>query len=213
VFDEWTYLRFLLVAWPFVMLGISTVALLVARADRPLAALAASALVVLLGIQGLHHARVAGVFLIWADHRRPVDMAMRLREELPAGSVVYSLHHSGSLRHYGGLTTIRTDVLDADWLDRSASWLSERGHAAFLLLEDWEVEPFKARFAGQSLADTLDRRLAIVDGPEQRTRLYDLNVLVGARPAAPRIADPANPRLLRSARPDRGAFAPQLSPR
>jgi hypothetical protein len=213
VFDEWTYLRFLLTAWPFVMLGVATLALWIARSGKPLARLASGALVLLLGIQGLHQARVSGVFLIWETHRRPVDVARRLREALPPGSVVYSLHHSGSLRHYGGLATIRTDVLNADWLDRSVSWLRERGHAAFLLLEDWEVGPFEARFAGQSTADTLERRLMFVDGPEQRTRLYDLSVLDGERPVAPRIADPANPRLLRSAVPDRGAFAPQLSQR
>ena len=173
VFEDWSFLRFLLTGWPFVMLGVAAVALALARPERPLTSLLVSAVVVSLGIQGLQHARTSNLFGIWHEHRRSVEVARLLSKELPATSVIYSLQHSGSLRHYGGLTTLRMDLLAPGWLDRSVAWLRTRGIPATFLLEDGEVELFTQRHAGQSLAGTLDARLALLyDGPTSRSRLY-----------------------------------------
>ena len=207
VFEDWSFLRFLLTGWPFVMLGVAAVALALARPQRPLTSLLASAIVVGLGIQGLQHARTSGIFGIWHGHRQSVEIAHVLSKDLPAASVIYSIQHSGTLRYYGGLTTLYVDFLAPDWLDRSVAWLHTRGISAYLLLEDAEVDIFKKRFTGQSIADTLDTRLALLYGPT--TRLYDLN---GPLHPTPRVIGVGNMRALRSAPPDLRAFDPQLGP-
>jgi hypothetical protein len=192
------------------MLGVAAVALALARPERPLTSLIVSAAVVGLGIQSLQHARTSNIFGIWHDHRRSVEVARILSRDFPATSVIYSLQHSGSLRHYGGLTTVRMDLLAPGWLDRSVAWLRTRDIPAYVLLEDGEVELFKQRYAGQSLADSLDARLALLyEGSTTRSRLYDLN---GPLHPAPRIVGVGNLKELRSAPPDPRAFDPQLGP-
>ena len=129
------------------MLGVAAAAKFVTRSGKPMAILLVSATILVLGVQGLQHARTTHLFRIWHDHRRSVDFVRVLARETPPSSVFYTLNHSGTLRHYGGRTTIRTDILDAEWLDRSVAWLQSRGFPAYLVLEDWEVESFKQRYA------------------------------------------------------------------
>jgi len=209
-FDNWSYLRFLLTCWPFVMLGVATLAVAAARWRGPIATLLVSATILALGVQGLQHARTSQVFRTWYSHRRAVDFVRVLARETPPSSVFYTLNFSGTLRHYGGRTTLRTDVLDADWLDRSVEWLRSRGLPAYLVLEDWEVESFKQRYASQAIVRTLDTRLTLVYDRASPYYLYDLT---GAAPATPRFIEAGDMHALRSALPDAGAFDPQLGHR
>lgn len=209
VFDGWMYLRFLLAAWPFVMLGVAAVALAAFRARRPVVSLLASAVILGLGVQGIQHARTTHVFRQWHGHRRSIEFAHVLKRETPATSVFYTLNHSGTLRYYAGLTTIRTDLLSEAWLDRSVEWLRSRGLPAYLILEDVEVEPFKERFRGQSLVATLDERLTLVYTTANPYRVYSLTATT---PVTPRFIEVGDLRTLRSEPPDPRAFAPQLDP-
>ena len=207
-FDNWSFLRFLLTCWPFIMLGVATLALRVWRAGNPIATLLVSATILALGVQGLQHARTAHVFREWQGHRRHVDFARVLAREMPPSSVFYTLNFSGSLRHYGGRTTLLTDLIDPDWLDRSVEWLRSRGVPAYLVLEDVEVEKFKQRYASQAIARTLDAKLTLVYATANPYYVYDLT---GSAPPAPRFVDVGDLHALRSAMPDPGAFSPQLS--
>ena len=207
-FDAVQYLRFLLTCWPFIMLGVATFALLVWRAARPLASFAAAALVIALGVQGIQHSRTSRAFSLWHSQRRPVEFARLLAHETPPASVFYTVSHSGTLRYYGGRTTLFTDLLAPDWLDRSVAWFQARGITAYLVVEPSELETFKRRFAGQSITGTLDERLVLVYGREEPYRLYDLTRLAAA---APRMSEDGDLRLLRSAPPHPRAFDPQLS--
>jgi hypothetical protein len=207
VFDGWLFLRFLLTCWPFVMLGIAAAALALARSPRPVVRLLVSAAILALGVQGLQHSRTTQVFQQWHGHRRSVDFAHVIARETPVASVIYTVGSSGTLRHYGGRTTLRTDILDAGWLDRSVDWLRSRGYPVYLVLEDWEVEPFKQRYRGQALADTLDERLTLVYASVHPYRLYDLTGIVRS---APRFFEIGDLHALRSALPDPHAFDAQL---
>ena len=209
-FDNWSYLRFLLTCWPFVMLGVAAAAKFVTRSGKPMVILLVSATILALGVQGLQHARTTHLFRIWHDHRRSVDFVRVLARETPPSSVFYTLNHSGTLRHYGGRTTIRTDILDAEWLDRSVAWLQSRGFPAYLVLEDWEVESFKQRYASRN--DRPHARPEAHAGLRERQLyyLYDLN---GAAPATPRFVAVGDMHALRSAPSDPEAFDPQLGRR
>jgi hypothetical protein len=206
-FDNWSFLRFVLTCWPFVMLGVASVAMLLMRSGKPIAALLVSATILALGVQGIQHARTSYVFRNWHAHRRHVDFAGVLARETPPASVFYTLNYSGTLRHYAGRSTLRADVLDADWLDRSVEWLKSRGFTAYLVLEDWELEWFKQRYAGQTIARTLDQRLTLIYASANPYYVYDL---AGTAPAKPRFVEVGDLHALRSAPPDPAAFDPQL---
>jgi Dolichyl-phosphate-mannose-protein mannosyltransferase len=165
-FDAWWYLRFLLPAWPFLMLGVAQVACAVlpggGRAAPALLALGFAAVVVFCVNEDLNRS----VFRLWEGEQRYLTVAAEVRAATGRQSVVFSMQHSGSLRYYAGRTTIRYDNFEPAWLDRSIAWLTERGIRTYLLVEDWEIDVFKQRFAGQQTMTRLDAPpLFVYDGP------------------------------------------------
>lgn len=155
------YLRLLLPCWPFVMTGTARVALMIARPGW-LAALVGVA-VVLQGAAGVRSACADN----GCDHRseRKYPSAGQIvRSRTEPSSVIYSFQHSGSLRYYGGRMTLRYDVLDPAWLDRSVEWLARRGVHSYALLDDWELERFREHFAGQERLKHLDKPIVIYRG-------------------------------------------------
>ena len=174
VFDNFRYLRFLLPTWPFVMLGVGLVAVAVTRLGRPGLTLATAGLVLGVGIMSWRHAAQDGAFRVWQRDRRSVVVAGLVRDRTPPNSAVLAMQHSGSLRYYGGRMTIRYDMLDRDWLDRGVAWLNDRGVRVYALLEEWELEPFTERFAGERLVARLHAP-PLVEDRHQGIRLYDLS--------------------------------------
>jgi hypothetical protein len=80
----------------------------------------------------------------------------------------------------------------------------------YLILDDWEVESFKQRYASQDITRTLDKRLMLVYASANPYYVYDLN---GTAPETPRFVEVGDMHALRSAPPDPGAFDPQLGGR
>jgi len=72
------------------------------------------------------------------------------------GAVMISVQHSGSLRLYAGRTTLRFDVLDPLWLDRTIEYLQSIGRRPYFVLDGGEVDAFKARFGAANRSGTLD---------------------------------------------------------
>lgn len=158
VFDSWLYLRFLLSAWPFIMIGVGAVAAacmaLPIRGARP-AAIGAVALLLLFQLR--FGDRWDALNMGW-DEDRNVAIARLVRQLTPPNSVIVSLHHSGTLRYYGGRMTIFYPQLDAASLDRAVNWLAERHVRAYGLFEEWEVADFRARFASQQCTSLVNDR-------------------------------------------------------
>jgi len=175
VFDNFRYLRFLFVAWPFVMLGIGAATLVVIRLNRPVLTLGVTGLVLGLGLVGWRHAAREGAFNAWQSDRRFVAAGLLVRDATPSNSAVLTMIHSGSLRYYGGRMTIRYDMLDRDWLDRGVAWLNDRGVRVYALLEDWEIESFTSRFSDERLAQSVagPPLLEYRSGSAPVIRLYD----------------------------------------
>ena len=172
--DTWWTLRLLLPCWPLIMVGLASGALAAVRSGRPVLVLAGAGLVAVLAIRGLVYAADHDSFRSWMqDHRYPAA-ALLTRGRTDDTAIVFSLMHSGSLRYYGGRMTVRFDLLDPAWLDRSLSWFAARGAHPFALLEEWELEEMKRRFAGQRALAAFDAPPVFVYRQSQKTYLFDL---------------------------------------
>jgi hypothetical protein len=149
-FDGWGYLRFLLPAYPLMMIGVGAIALAWARSRGPGTALAITGLVVVIGVF-LQFRMVVKSGTLGLEHteQRYVSAGQLTRAATDDNSVVFSLDHRGTARYYGGRMTLRYVVLEPEWLDRSIQWLAERGVHPYLLVEERELAAFQQRFAGQ----------------------------------------------------------------
>ncbi len=154
-FDDWWYLRFLLPAWPVLaVLAVAAIQSIVGRV-MPGAKAGGAALAIVLVLAGVNFGRAINldVFGLRPGEQRYVDAADYVARRTPPGSVVLSMQHSGSVRYYGSRTTLRYDLLEPEWLDRAIAFLEQRGRRVYILLEDWEVPLFRARFAGTLAGD------------------------------------------------------------
>jgi len=155
-FDAWWFLRFLLPAWPFMMLGLAAVLLALARRYGHAGVVIITWLVVVLGAYTFDIGRARGAFDLWHADRAYVAAAREVQALTPDNSVVFSDLHSGSLRYYGGRMTLRFTMLDPAWLDRAVAWMAERGVSVYALIEANEATAFRTRFGGQDTVRRLD---------------------------------------------------------
>ena len=172
-FDEWWFLRFLLISWPFIMLGLAAVVVAFARRGT-LGLVVCTVLVVVLGLREFNDSRVRGAFDLWRSDREFVAAALATRETLSQTSVVFSQLHSGSVRYYGGRMTIDYVWMDAAWLDRAIAWLDAHGAPSYALLSRDEVRDFKTRFSGSANVARLDGP-PVFKFPETGLALYALS--------------------------------------
>jgi hypothetical protein len=151
VFDNWTFLRFLLPALP--LLFILTSAVIVSGIERlPLAIRGAAVFLVCVLLPSWYLVKSAAlnVFDIGRAERRYVAVGEFVRDRLPPNAVVITVIHSGSLWLYGHRPTLRWDYLEPAQLEPAIDIMRARGYAPYILLEQWEEELFRARFAGVS---------------------------------------------------------------
>jgi hypothetical protein len=146
-FEDWRYLRFFIVTFP--LLFILSADAVAGAAGRISPAWRAGALGAFAAVSlfyavstTLEHRTFAGGR---ADHRY-ADVGRFAREQLPANAVVYAMQHSGTIRYYTNLLTVRWTHLEPAWLDPSIDYWIAAGYEPVLLLDDWEVPEFLARF-------------------------------------------------------------------
>jgi hypothetical protein len=152
VFDDWSYLRFLLPAIPLlVILMLASVDAICRRVApwtaRPVVALTA----VVLAVVGVGEAQARSAFRLQALESRYERAGAVVDRTLPSNAVVITSWQSGSVRFYSGRGTLVWDALDPAWLDRAVAYLRERGREPYLLFETWEEPAFRTRFAGSPL--------------------------------------------------------------
>ena len=172
VFAEWSYLRFLLPAFPllFVVIGALVAAALMrlplpVRAALLLCALAAAASV------NVVRARQEQAFSMRRYESRYSLAGRYLASSLAANSVVVTSQHSGSARYYANLPVLRWDQLDVDF-DLAIAALRAIGRHPVLLVEDWETARLAAKYPRSAMA-RLDWRPRAEFGEETRVFLYD----------------------------------------
>jgi 4-amino-4-deoxy-L-arabinose transferase-like glycosyltransferase len=174
-FDNWTYLRFFLPAYPalFVLMAAGVRSIcprLPLLARLPVAIVIATACVTL----SVQFARDHNVFQ-WRDHeQRYVRGAARAAQLTPANAILFSSQHSGSLRYYTDRMTLRYDLLAEGHLDSAIRELSVMGRPSFLVIDEWARAELQRRFARGNRAGGLTwAPLARVPG-QPDVLVYDL---------------------------------------
>jgi hypothetical protein len=177
VFDDWSYVRFLLPSIPLILiLVVASVDAIVRRAaglqsktrptyegDPPIARLAPpyvgrvllfrpglviAVLTIGLGVLLLRDAQARNVFRLRALEARYARGGEFVNARLPGNALVVTSWQSGSVRFYSGRKTLAWDSLDPAWLDRALEEIRRRGFEPYLLFERWEEQAFRERFAG-----------------------------------------------------------------
>jgi hypothetical protein len=104
------------------------------------------------------------------------DTANVVATRLDAGAVPITIWQSGGLRFWPGREVVVWDALDPQWLDSAVSWLQIHGRQPVIVVERWEEQGFRTRFAGQTYGGLdwpprydVDRRVRIFV-PEDRER-------------------------------------------
>lgn len=159
-FDAWWYLRFLLPMWPVLMLltaaALEAMARVMGRWMRPAYPVAIAAVAGLLACHGIFVAAERSVFDLGRGERRYIDVARFIADHTDPDAVILSVQHSGSLRIYAGRLTLRYDVLDPGWLDRTVDYLRSVGRRPYFVLDGQEVDAFRQRFGGRNRLGALD---------------------------------------------------------
>ena len=93
------------------------------------------------------------------------------------------MQHSGSVAYYTDKLPFRYDIVDPTSIDEALEYLRRQGRPIFVLLDDWEIPVFAARFRGQEAAALVQAQpiAATVDG---RVKLFATEgKATGASPA------------------------------
>jgi hypothetical protein len=153
VFEDWSFLRFLLPTLPLLLiLVMATLDAVWRRARLPGSAvmLAVAAMVFAAGLA--REARDRSAFRLQQMEARFARAGSAVDERLPANALVLASWQSGSVRFYSGRKTLAWHGLDPAWLDRAVADLRARGYEPYLLFERWEEQGFRERFQGSALA-------------------------------------------------------------
>lgn len=170
-FDDWTALRFLLPAWPFLLLAAAAVCTwIVDRAPSTTRAAIVAAGAVAVACLQLSVAAERGVFAFHRAEARYRDAGEYVARRLPAEALVVTVQHSGSTRYYADRPILRWDAVEPTQLDNVLAWVRGQGYHPFLLLERWEEPLFRDRF-GASEIGKLDWPARATDGG--RVAIYD----------------------------------------
>lgn len=157
-FDDWWYLRFVIPAMPAMfILSIDAVWQGVRRYGPGVQVIAAVVFTALSLSHAIGYGRLHAIFDIGDGEQKYADVGRYLARELPPETVVISGLHSGSIRLYAHLRTLRVDSLDGPWLDRAIDHLKSHGPSPYIVLEGSEIPNFRERFANQKAVALVDR--------------------------------------------------------
>jgi hypothetical protein len=152
VFEEWSFLRFLLPAIPLLLiLTVAVIDALCRRNRPPIATPVVALATVLLATLLVREAHDHDVFRLQRLEARYERAGTFVGRRLPANAIVITSWQSGSVRYYGHRPTLVWDSLDPAWLDRAVMFVRARGLEPFLLFESWEEPIFRTRFATSPL--------------------------------------------------------------
>ena len=171
VFDAWWYLRFVLPAYP-PLLVLTAAALVWIVHQRGLMwrimsyAVCGIAAVVLVRGSIQRHA-----FGLWEFERRFQLAGEYVASRLPANAIIFAAQETGSVRFYASRTTIAWRDLPADALDRALAFARSQDRRPYLLIETGEQQEFVERFGVKSAIGNLGWP-AIAD-VNHMLRIYD----------------------------------------
>ena len=146
-FEAWWYLRFLLPSWPALCVGAAVFWLHLTLSGRQWARRLGVIPIAIIGVHGIAYAAGNGAFPSGEGDHRYATIGKIVEQVTGPQSVILTGQNAGAIRYYGGRITLRFDSLDRGWLDRAVTWLSDRGHHPYFVLEEWELPIFQERFS------------------------------------------------------------------
>ena len=153
VFDDWSYLRFLLPTLPLLLILVVAAAdSLLARLRVPWRRAIVTAAALLMIVPGVREAEARSTFRLQRLESRFERAGTFVGRRLPSNAIVITSWESGSVRFYGGRKSLVWDQLPADSLDRALAYVRRAGYDPYLLLERWEEPLFRERFGGRETA-------------------------------------------------------------
>jgi hypothetical protein len=169
VFEDWSFIRFLLPTLPLVLILVIAVLDAMWRRWTPFrdarAFLAAAAAI--LAVLFVREAVDRQAFRLQRMEARFERAGTFVGDRLPRNALVITSWHSGSVRFYGNRKTLVWDALDPGWLDRALAYVRARGYEPYLLFEGSEESGFRRRFA-DSAVGALDWPPAVDIGGQVR---------------------------------------------
>jgi hypothetical protein len=172
-FDAWWYLRFLLPAWPVLLL--TAAAGIDALARRCGGSVHLPLTVVVLALwcsYGVYFASARDALDLGRGERVYADVGRYIAEHTEPAAVMLSFQHSGSLRLYADRLTLRYERLEPSWLDRAIAHLQGSGRHPYIVVTEQEEAEFRRRFAPVSSIGALDwKPIAVYATP--RVAVYD----------------------------------------
>jgi len=171
VFPDWSYLRFLMPAFPAAFIAVGALA---TNAALRLPAAVRGPLVVVLLVAccsvDVLIARQHAAFDMYRYESRYRTAGRYLAAVLPRDAVIVTSQESASAHYYTRLPILRWDFLSN--LDEAVRTLIADGKHPVLLVEDWEEPVLRARFPGSTLAQ-LDWNARALFGTTTRVRVLD----------------------------------------
>jgi hypothetical protein len=158
-YDNWTFLRFLLPAYPIVLvLAAASFDALITRSRLPRApSLIVAALA--LGAWGLYKGQVA---FDQRDQEARYRIAGAFARGLPDNAIVLANQHSGSIRYYANRITLRFELLAPGAYNEALAYLHASERPVFAVLDSFERKTFRERYAAVADLSWLDRKPLIV---------------------------------------------------
>ncbi|MEO8682293.1 MAG: glycosyltransferase family 39 protein, partial [Vicinamibacterales bacterium] len=128
VFDDWSYLRFLLPAMAVAAVFVGALGQsLLARMTPPARPVVLFAVILAVSAHGLGEARSRDTYKLAAQQRRVVDIAVALGDRLSPSDVIVAGEQSGSMRYYTGHDIVRWEALRGEDWDRVFGALTAMG--------------------------------------------------------------------------------------
>jgi len=153
VFEDWSYVRFLLPAMPVLtVLWLSTLAGMVQRVSMRQVSTVLGLVAVAVAVAGVWNARSHQAFALRQLESVYARTGDEVDRRLPRNALVVTSRYSGSVRYYAGRETLVWDVLDPASLDRAVAFGRTQGLEPFFMLDSGEEEAFRLRFAGSDVA-------------------------------------------------------------
>jgi hypothetical protein len=172
VFDQWSYLRFLLPA--LAVFAVFAAVALAAWTERwPMSWRAPLLLALMLFItaHGLFVARSRGTFKLAEQVRRVEQVASFLSGYSAERPVVISGEQSGAIRYYTMTSILRWDLATPEALNAAIGAVEREGYSTYIVLDAWEEEPFRKKFASVPEVQ-LDWPPMVEAGESHRTKLW-----------------------------------------
>jgi hypothetical protein len=173
-FDQWSYLRFLLPA--LAVLAIFTGVALARGIERaPIVVRAPLFVALVLGAaaHGIWVARSHDTFKLAGQLRRVAQVGDFINRNLPESALIVAGEQSGAMRYYTGRPILRWEAATPKAVIDVLVALQRTNRPIYFVLDAWEHEPFRAKFAGVPAA-VLDWPPVVDAGTSHRTRLWSL---------------------------------------